>query len=353
MIETNTQVFARLAEVASSALSPELISQKRAIATNDHEKKWLKNAEIFGSSYMSFGVNSSFSIVVFGRENYILSIGVSIENPPPDFEVTPVNAGIFTAIVSDLSVGFIISTDIVERLVEYVFYPTSDAVERIDVDVIRPFFLPLQLFRIHPESPLNCDRSSSFRISLAAVLGTPSLISLPWPQTALERINGMVRNPDERTPFHLLLRALTETRPDAAFLAIYRCIEQLFPIPKIAELSADLKLNLAAMDVAIMIERHLSWRRREDEAITYLFEQVSVDAVTRLGRLFPEIQAGEISARTVSRRVYELRNHCVHYRPVHASVVDAQTEWMKISDVLLEIAEQLYGAYNTAFSSEA
>jgi len=352
MIEANTRVFALLAGIASRALPQELVAAKRAIGTNSIEKRWLQHAALSYSSHILFGINSRFALVEFEGVKYFLSIGVTIENPPTDFDPEPVNAGIFTAAISELGIRPVKTSDIVDRLVEYVFYPPSVRVELIGVDVIRPFFPALQLFRIHPESPLNCDAKSIFRISMAAVLGAPSIITLPWSEAALERVNGMVRNPRERSPFHILIRALTETRADAAFLGIYRCIEQLFPIPKIAELSADLNLSLAAMDVAIKIERHLSWRRREDEALTHLFEQVPIDAIDRLGRLFPDVPQGEISARGISRRVYELRNQCVHYRPVHASSTDIQIEWMQICDILLEMAEYLYNSYSEAFSLE-
>lgn len=353
MIEANAKLFSRLADVARGVLSQELIDVKRAIATDAEGKRWLKDVEIVTNSLLSVGLSSRFAICSIDGEKYLLSVGIEIESPPDDFESVEINSGAFTAFVSEMDVGFIRSADFVEKLREYVFYPTSDAVERIDVDVMRPFFEPLQLFRVHRDSPLSCDRVSPYRTSLAAVLGAPSIVGLPWAEASLERLDAMARNPHERVPFHVLLRAVTETRPDAAFLAVYRCVEQLFPVPKIAELSEDLKLDRAAMEVAASIERHLSWRRREDDAIAYLFEKISDETINRLAAVIRNGHVDEVSPRGVSRRVYELRNQCVHYRPIHGADVDIPVNWMGISDILLEVVEQLYATYNAAFPVEA
>ncbi|MGK8889881.1 hypothetical protein [Burkholderia gladioli] len=353
MIEANTKIFSRLAEAAREMLSQELIDVKRAVATDAEGKRWLKNVEISSNPLLSVGLNSRFAIGSLDGERYLLSIGIAIESPPADFELIEINSGAFTAFVAEMDVGFIRTRDFAEKIREYVFYPTSESVEKIDVEVIRPFFAPLQLFRVHRDSPLNCDRVSPYRTALAAVLGAPSVVGLPWSGATLERLDAMARNPHERVPFHVLLRAVTETRPDAAFLAVYRCVEQLFPVPKIAELSADLKLDRAAMEVAASIERHLSWRRREDDAIAYLFEQISAETINRLATLTRNGHAEDVSPRSVSRRVYELRNQCVHYRPIHGTDLDISVNWMEISDTLLEGVEQLYAAYNTAFPVEA
>jgi hypothetical protein len=193
MIDANTKVFGRFAEVAKAALSPELIAARRAIATDKESKRWLKNVEVFSTPQLSLGLNSKFAIASLDGEKFILSIGVDVESPPADFEPVPINAGAFTAFVAELDVGFIRAPDLVERLREYVFYPPSEEIETIDVEVVRSFFVPLQLFRIHNSSPLVCDSAGPYRAALVAVLGAPSIVGLPWASVTLERLNAMAR----------------------------------------------------------------------------------------------------------------------------------------------------------------
>jgi hypothetical protein len=160
----------------------------------------------------------------------------------------------------------------------------------------------------------------------------------------------MVSDPKECAPFHLLLRALTETRDDAAFLALYRCIEQLFPIPSMAELSQELQLTKTAFHVAAVIEKKLGWRRREDDAMAHLFSELDAGLVSRIQNVLGLVAPGDGLARVVSRRVYDLRNQCVHYRPVHADSSALQFDaWLNLAGLILEAVQSLYSKYVAAF----
>jgi len=148
------------------------------------------------------------------------------------------------------------------------------------------------------------------------------------------------RDPKERAPFHLLLRALTETRDDAAFLALYRCIEQLFPIPAIGDLSGELGLSKPALSVAAAIEKHLGWRRREEDAIAQLFAQLDPTLIDRMFLAVGAVAQSENRSKSVSRRIYDLRNQCVHFRPAHAvGEALAIDNWPALTDLMLEAVQ--------------
>lgn len=162
----------------------------------------------------------------------------------------------------------------------------------------------------------------------------------------------MARDPAECAPFHLLLRALTETRGDAAFMAVYRCIEQLFPIPAIKELSTALGISSPPLQVAAKIESHLGWRRREDEALAHLFSVVEVELMGRMRTVSGADVSIDHPFRPVAKRVYELRNQCVHYRPLHRDENTTHFDtWLELCDPLLEVVQNLYAGYTAAFST--
>jgi hypothetical protein len=352
MIEANTRLFAKLADAAGAVVTPELRAQKRALRTTKEEKKWLQLITLRTSPYLLLGSTSKLALGEYENSLYLISIGAGIFDPPPELEQSEVNAGMFTAIASELDVPIVPFQNLADRLLEYVFYPVEDQVELVELDIILPFFYEVRVFRVDPGSALVLDKELGLRAAVAAVAGSTSVRPLAWPASALARIAYMARDPNERAPFHLLLRALTETRDDAAFMAVYRCVEQLFPIPAISELCAELKVGSPALIVAATLERHLGWRRREEDAIPHLFDGLDADLVNRLLSVVGAEAKPESRTRPVAKRVYELRNQCVHYRPVHAvDSLGPPGSWLALADLMLEVVQTLYAQYAGAFNS--
>ena len=350
MITSNAALFTALAVTVGELVSPEVRRQKRAVRTNHDERRWLQRLTLRVSSHLFLGPSSKIALGAFEDNFYIIAIGVEIVNPPLELERVAVNAGIFTAIASELSLPVLSAVDLSERLREYVFYPVEGPVELFDMEVIRPYFQRFEIFRVDSASALALDSELGLRAAMAAIMSAPGAMALQWPAITIERLKYMIRDPQERAPFHLLLRALTEVRDDAAFLSIYRCIEQLFPIPAIAELSTALGLSGPALQIATAIEHHLGWRRREEEAITHLFSELDTSLVERMLGVVGVAANSESRSRPVAKRIYELRNQCVHYRPIHSSDgIMPFSDWLALSDLMLEAVQCLYARYAGAF----
>ncbi len=354
MIESNSGLFARLSGAGGDAITADLRAQRRAVRTSDDEKGWLQRVTFTTPSHLRLDATSRFALAQFADDLYLVAIAVDIEEPPTELERISLNAGLFTAIVSDLNVPILRSPDFAERLLEYVFYPVDQGCELIDMEIVVPFFQRIEVFRIDPSSAIASDDELGVRAAIAAVLRSPVLRPLDWSTEALDRFAFMVRDPAERAPFHLLLRALTESRDDAAFLALYRCIEQLFPIPAMGLLSTELGLSQPALEVAAVLERHLGWRRREEDAIANLFADLEDHLIDRLFVVVGAAAQDQGRFRPVSKRIYELRNHCVHFRPAQAlgepTVVG---DWASLTALMLEAVQALYAHYKAAFDPSA
>lgn len=352
MIAANERVFARLTDVVGDLIPSEILRQKRAVRTNSAEKRWLQHLVLRTSSHLLFGPNSKFALGEYDGDFYLIAIGLEGLVPPIELERVDVNSGMFTAIVSELDVPVLRSMDIVQQLQEYIFYPVQQNVELLDMDLVKSFFQRIDVFRVDATSGLALDKELGLRVTIAAVIETPEARPLEWPNGFLEKLSYMVRDPKEQAPFHLLLRAVTEVREDSAFLAVYRCIEQLFPIPAIAELSAALKLSDPALQVAATIEQYLGWRRREEDAIAHLFGELDQTLVDRMLTVLG-LALSENTSRPVAKRVYELRNQCVHYRPVHGSPNGGSlfSGWLLLTELLLEVVQNLYARYTDAFTT--
>lgn len=350
MIDANRELFARLAAAGGDSITADVRNQRRAVQTRDSDKEWLKYLDFSVNPHLRLDSTSSFALARFAGDSFLVAIAVEINNPPVELERVTINAGAFTAIVYALNVPIIRSPSLPDQLMEYVFYPIEHGIELIDMEVVAPFFQRIDLFRIAPESAIASEHGLGIRSAIAAVLSAPSSRPLDWSQDALDRFGYMARDPMERSPFHLLFRALTESRDDAAFLALYRCIEQLFPIPAMGSLSAELGISQPALEVAATIERHLGWRRREDDAIAGLFSIFNDEIINRFIKVLGAEVQDQNRHRTVSKKIYELRNQCVHFRPAHAlgepSFVGA---WASLTELMLEAVQTLYANYHSAF----
>lgn len=352
MIDANSALFRALGAAVGDLVPKDVLLQKRAIQTSTDEKEWLKGFSFRSSPHLVLGPLSRFILGDFQNGLYLIAIGIEITSPPVDLEAIPLNAGLFTAVVSEMKIPLASIQNLPQELREYVFYPIEKGkCELLDIGVIRPYFESFSIFKVDPTSALARDAEHGLRAALAATLCSPRSVPLAWPQTTLDRILYMTRDPVECAPFHLLLRALTEARGDAAFLSIYRCIEQLFPIPAINELSEALGISNPPLQVAAKIEFHLGWRRREDEALAHLFSKIEIRLIDRIRNATGADESIENPARPVAKRVYELRNQCVHYRPLHRDENTTHFDkWLDLCDSLLEVVQELYGQYTTAFS---
>lgn len=355
MIDANVALFATLSHVVGDLVPAEICWQRRAIRTTANEKEWLKEFSFHPSPHLVLGPLSRFVLGRFKESTYLIAIGIDIPSPPDDLQAIPVNAGMFTAVVPELNVPLANIPDLPQQLREYVFYPVEEGkTELIEFDIVRPYFEAFSIFKVDTSSALALDVAHGLRAALAATLSSPRSVPLAWPQGFLDRIGYMARDPNERAPFHLLLRALTEARGETAFLAVYRCIEQLFPIPAIQELSTALGISSPPLQVAAQIEAHLGWRRREDDALDHLFTSIDPQLIDRIRVLSGAHTSAENPSRPVARRVYELRNQCVHYRPLHRDENTPPYEtWLELCEPLLEVVQKLYARYTAAFSSPA
>jgi hypothetical protein len=352
MIDANIALFATLSAVVGDLVHEDVRRQRRAIQTSQDEKKWLKDFSLRSSPHLVLGPLSRFVLGDFQGELYLIAMGIDISSPPDDLQAIPLNAGMFTAVVSELNVPLANIPDLPQLLHEYVFYPVEEGeTELLAMDIVRPYFESFSVFKVDSSSALALDTVHGLRAALVATLCSPRSVPLAWPQTSLDRLGYMARDPVECAPFHLLLRALTETRGDAAFMAVYRCIEQLFPIPAIKELSTALGILSPPLQVAAKIESHLGWRRREDEALAHLFTRIDPKLIECMRIVSGADTSMDNPSRPVAKRVYELRNQCVHYRPLHRDENSCHFDtWLELCDPLLEVVQCLYEGYKAAFS---
>lgn len=347
MIAANEELFSLL-RTHLPADSPQISkSIPRWIATNQDEKRWLKEVVFLTDSDLRFGGHYRMSIASFNSESFLVSVDFQPNLPTDDFDFLEVNAGLFCAAVVELKIEPLVTESIGLELIQNVFLPLEDmslkGVEHA-FTAIREFFPPIFLFKIRSASPLLGSESSLFRVALFTATKSPELMSLPWTSEGLEIARAVSTLEKVALPFELVLRAVLERKWEHAFLEIYRCMEFLFPFPKVNELKKRLKLDESTAEVSASIEDILGWRPLEEVAIQALFKPLAPDnAESFCQALGMERRDDTDINKAIATFVYRLRNDCVHFRPVQRkSTLRENVKWELLLQEMLRAVNDFY-----------
>lgn len=341
MIDANKRLFAKLA--GSLPSNNDVGPVPRYVATKGAEKQWLKEAVFSLSHELVLGDRQFFAFCKYRHERFVISVGDLIQDLPSELEECDANAGIVTAILAELDIPVVNAPEIADALRQYVFFPSTDVSVKYEAAEIRRYFEPFRLLRVLEKSANDDEYDARLSVLLAArVQQTHRLQYLP---TTLELCDRIARDSTVLFPFHLLTRSLLERRWEYVFLAIYRCIEQLYPIKSAAAVRDRLNVTkTSAGEVAFVLEDVLSWRKKEDEALHDLFKSVNHSCLSDL-RVALCLTAQ--SPQSIARAVYRLRNDCVHFRPYQAQTLPTKAiQWAQLVDALLQSAAEMYAEHS-------
>ena len=350
MISANNELFSRLRKLLPPD-TPELNAPiKRWIVTNPEEKRWLKGLTFSTDRDLHFGGHSSMCLAFFDSDVFLVGVDVQLSLPEDEFESLEVNAGIFCAAIIELKIEPFVTELTSLQLIENVFlpleHPSPNGVEHKH-SAIQEFFPPIKIFRIRAESPLLGTDSSLFRVALFAATKCPRLISLPWTSEGLEMARTVSSTERAEVPFELVLRAVLERKWEHAFLEIYRCMEFLFPFPKISELKKRLNFAGSSVEVSESIEDILGWRPIEEAAMQALFRSLQPASVETFRQALGIERSDVLDLnKAVANSLYRLRNDCVHFRPVQRrSNAHKKVKWEILLQEMLKAVNEFYSAY--------
>ena len=112
----------------------------------------------------------------------------------------------------------------------------------------------------------------------------------------------------------------------------------------------------ATGETAQVIETILGWRNKEDIAMTELFQFVNATCTSQFAVCLRIDESSSASGdekgslgRRVARRLYDIRNQSVHYRPVH-SAEDAVTaeQWIDLLELVSVCVSDMYKHFTPA-----
>jgi hypothetical protein len=190
-----------------------------------------------------------------------------------------------------------------------------------------------------------------FRISGSFVVRSYGQYPLEMSQTTKNKLIDVFENGPNLLPFPLILQGVLSYNWQSLFLDIYRSIEQLYSAPRLKKLSGKLQFGYSLSEVAEILESHLAWRPKEEEALSRLLQETS-DAV-RIA-LIEAIHDDpgpkpDATAEKCASVIYKLRNSHVHFRPAMQPKERADDRWDLIISAMCDALIEVYDSFGEDF----
>lgn len=328
-------------------------AKQRGVAIQaEDQPRYIRRLSVDDSSLMAQAEISARSLsrsqklvrIKWKEETYLVIFGFNEPDPVPlGFESADLTPGIFVASVLEANVfpSSMVTGSQIKNAIES-DHAGIENYEGHDLVAITPLFPQCVTFRVTaPESYISSDH----RILGAIVARSYTDGPLHIDPTTLQLLASLFESGSEFLPYHILLQGVLSFSWDNLFLETYRCLEQLYAQPRVAALTSAWSSPLALKQVVELLEQHLSWRPKEDEALSGLVGACDSASLQRLCFAFDvsySVGVADKSSETAAGRIYKLRNNIVHYRPIHKAVVKSDNEWNLIIQAMLIVLDDIY-----------
>ena len=287
----------------------------------------------------------------FKGETFFCIFGLTEpEQLPLGLELADATPAIFTVGVLEARIQptSSVSASDIRDAIEGDFVGSSDYQGHELADIAR-LFPRVSVYRVAQHEPyLQSDQRVLGALLARSYADGPIQILGP----TIEKLWSTFESGSKFIPYQNLVQGLMAISWEHLFLETYRCLEQLYAEPRVSALRGQWHSKLSLRELAAMLERHLSWRPKEDEALSKIIASCDVACVASLCNAFGMNEPLEnltARAEAASRKVYDLRNNVVHYRPIHEVIKKTDAEWDSVVLALLDVVNQVYESRGAPF----
>lgn len=151
-------------------------------------------------------------------------------------------------------------------------------------------------------------------------------------------------------PFDKALQGILSISWSGFYIELYRCIEQLYPVPRLVDLLQEWSSSQSFCDLANLLQTRLGWRPREDESLIKLIAACSESIASNLIAAF-DIQFDEKStpSEIAGRQVYAMRNGLVHFRNNHGIPPLSDERWNAIIVAMIALVTAAYTEFGLKY----
>ena len=200
--------------------------------------------------------------------------------------------------------------------------------------------------------PLYEMSSSTSRIAGSCLARTYYDGPFELSSEAREKLASLFEAGGPHIPYGLVLQGFLSFSWSAFFIELYRCVEQLYSVPRLIELTEHWEATLSLQELAMLVQEKLSWRPREDDSLVLLLQKgCSTRTLTAAARALKlEVdKTPSAAAETVARSIYKLRNEVVHFRPSKLAAGYSAHSWDDLICSMIDIVSELYDSFGEVF----
>ena len=206
-------------------------------------------------------------------------------------------------------------------------------------------------------SIFEADQNHEYTSNVVRVLGALTARSYsdgPIEPSAdtLAKVSSLFEGGSAHIPFENILQGLLSISWGGFFLELYRAVEQLYAVPRLLALVEAWPTPLSYRQLADLLENHLSWRPKEDDALAKLINGCDSVIVQELAETFSkdrDTSQGNLAGKVASD-IYRVRNSLVHFKAALGQENHTDYAWEPMIVAMLDLVQDIYQRHGARFN---
>jgi hypothetical protein len=338
MIASNTAVFSSIDKYCVNCEEPlSTAGQPRWISTTSSERRLLMDATLVAE--LSLSTSLKLARYDLSGRSYFVSSGFDLKEVPDPIQASGLDAGLLTAFLSELIPTPSAIASRVRDVVDVADKTSTPGYAGHDPSLISGLYPNILMFTID-----DLLIEESFKIFFLICLYDRRCLQ-QWIDVDLGGILSLITELNPLfVPYEILCSSVLEMDPAALFLAFYRCLEALYAHTQTHRLMTQLGVSKQWTEMARTLEETLGWYPREEPSLEALLKHAVIDDLQSVASsLDDEIPSDARPAAYVAKRIYQLRNALVHYRPFQQKFSFKGTNWNRLCEAMALLVLHIYG----------
>ena len=350
-IQMSQQIFARLITHASeNGVAIPSDDQARWISRfSDADASLMAEADVFGHQQITRQIRAMHFEHDAVRYFAVLGIGEA-ESVPDGLVLTELTPGTLSVALTQSDIQPTAKgLEILEAIGD--LHGGVEGFDGYELSAITKLFPSIEIF--------EADQNYEYTANVVRVLGALTARSyadgpIAPSSTTLNKVSDIFQSGSEHVPFENILQGMLSISWGGFFLELYRAIEQLYAVPRLAALVEAWPTSLPYRSLADLLESHLAWRPKEDEALAKIIAECDDTIVAPLRESFSGHRDGdqEITTEKVAADIYKVRNSLVHFRAALGTVQRTNKEWDDMISAMLDLVKDVYQRHGARFNLE-
>jgi hypothetical protein len=308
----------------------------RWISTAEDDRGFLIRATL--TKQLSFSASVKVARYDLSNRAYFITSGMDIPEPPNCVVLEELDGGILTTFLAELAPRPTASPSAVRNIVEVADKLSTDGYDGHDYLSICSLFPRIQVF-----SASDLLASETLKVFFLICLADRRRIDQWIDEQLAEALAAITELSSTSIPYSVLCRATLDMDPAALFLALYRCLEALYAQAQSQALMTRIGLEKDWVEIAEMLESTLGWYPREEPSLeTLLATALSGDLCSVAAALQEPIPPDAKEFSFVAKRIYNLRNALVHYRPFHRKESTTTVDWNRLCEAMTRLVRHVH-----------